>query len=132
MFTQLRPGPHEPLLLTFKPCINPIYHPINRLINVQYAISLSCVAVSLCGGVAVCVFTYSCRLPQLFTPSPAALYEWRDSVCRQLDESTGFVLARAQLLKLALAMPRTALGAWVARWACGWLHVARLCLQSLC
>ncbi|KAL4436780.1 hypothetical protein ABPG75_003919 [Micractinium tetrahymenae] len=37
----------------------------------------------------------------------AALYEWRDRVSRELDESTGYVLSRAQLLKLAQALPKT-------------------------
>ena len=40
----------------------------------------------------------------------AALYEWRDSIARRLDESTGYVLSRAQLLKLAQALPKTTAG----------------------
>lgn len=40
----------------------------------------------------------------------AALYEWRDRVSRELDESTGYVLPRAQLLKLAQALPKTVAG----------------------
>lgn len=35
----------------------------------------------------------------------AGLYAWRDRVCRQADESTGYVLPRGQLLSLAQAMP---------------------------
>lgn len=48
-----------------------------------------------------------CARPHVF---PAALYEWRDALARQSDESTGYILPRAQLLKLAQAMPKTALG----------------------
>lgn len=47
-------------------------------------------------------------------PAPlvcAALYDWRDSTGRQLDESTGYLLPRAQLLKVAQALPKTVLGA---------------------
>lgn len=35
----------------------------------------------------------------------AALMAWRDRVCRAEDESTGYVLPKAQLVALAQAMP---------------------------
>lgn len=53
---------------------------------------------------------------------PAALYAWRDAAARQLDESTGYLLPRTQLLKLAQALPRTAVG------ACGWQAPRVACL----
>ena len=34
-----------------------------------------------------------------------ALYEWRDRVCREEDESTGYVLPKAQLAMLAQEQP---------------------------
>ncbi|GAB4823405.1 hypothetical protein N2152v2_010451 [Parachlorella kessleri] len=37
----------------------------------------------------------------------AGLYSWRDGVARQEDESTGYVLSRANLVKLAQALPTT-------------------------
>ena len=50
------------------------------------------------------------RCPARARP-PAALHDWRDATARRLDESTGYVLPRAQLVKLAQAMPKTPLGA---------------------
>ena len=38
---------------------------------------------------------------------PAGLYSWRDGVAREEDESTGYVLSRANLVKLAQALPTT-------------------------
>lgn len=35
----------------------------------------------------------------------AGLYAWRDRTARERDESTGFVLSRAQLVKLAKRAP---------------------------
>lgn len=35
----------------------------------------------------------------------AGLFRWRDGVCRELDESTGSVLPRKLLAKLAREMP---------------------------
>ena len=37
----------------------------------------------------------------------AGLYNWRDGVAREEDESTGYVLSRANLVKLAQALPTT-------------------------
>ncbi len=34
-----------------------------------------------------------------------ALYEWRDGVCREEDESSGYILPRVQLIKLSQLMP---------------------------
>lgn len=56
-------------------------------------------------------------------PCTAALYELRDVSCRQLDESTGYIMPRAQLLKLAQAMPKTQPGAL----CCAVLYCAVLC-----
>ncbi len=39
--------------------------------------------------------------------SRAGLYNWRDGVAREEDESTGYVLSRANLIKLAQAVPST-------------------------
>lgn len=36
------------------------------------------------------------------------MYAWRDRVAREEDESTGFVLSRAMLLRLAERMPASA------------------------
>ncbi len=37
------------------------------------------------------------------SPSSAGLYAWRDRVARETDESTGYVMARAQMIRLAQA-----------------------------
>ena len=37
----------------------------------------------------------------------AALYEWRDTLCRQLDESTGYIMPRGELFHLAVKSPRS-------------------------
>jgi exosome complex exonuclease RRP6 len=37
----------------------------------------------------------------------AALYEWRDSLCRQLDESTGYIMPRGELFHLAVKSPKS-------------------------
>lgn len=54
----------------------------------------------------------------------AALFAWRDAVCREEDEGVGYVLPRAALLNLAQNMP----GAWrmCATWRC------TAALQILC
>ena len=35
----------------------------------------------------------------------SALFEWRDKICREEDESTGYVLPKAQLVMLTQEMP---------------------------
>ena len=35
----------------------------------------------------------------------SALFEWRDEICREEDESTGYVLPKAQLVMLTQEMP---------------------------
>lgn len=45
------------------------------------------------------------RLSALQAAVFAALFAWRDGVCRAEDESTGYVLPKAQLVTLAQSMP---------------------------
>ena len=47
-------------------------------------------------------------LPPTNMSAFAALYTWRDGKARQLDESTGYVLPKGQLIALAQALPTTA------------------------
>jgi exosome complex exonuclease RRP6 len=41
----------------------------------------------------------------------AAVYEWRDRVCREEDEGTGYVLPKAHLIILGQNMPGETLAA---------------------
>lgn len=63
---------------------------------------------------------WAVALPPSNMAALAALYGWRDAVARQLDESTGYVLPKAQLIELARALPGES--GWACRpWgsACG-------------
>jgi len=65
---------------------------------------------AVCRGLSCrCARVCSCRwelsLTSLQRQVLFAAASWRDSVCRELDEGTGYVLPRSQLITLAQQMP---------------------------
>lgn len=64
-----------------------------------------------------------------------ALLAWRDRVCREEDEGTGYVMPKAQLTTLAQNMPGARLGGrgeWGSMQAVGVAQVNRSLLGSIC